>query len=146
LRWWLSRILVSAATAASDSHLYQVGDEVEMLVNTVGPYSNPSETYQYYSLPFCQPMHVEQRANTLGEVLEGSMKYTSMYEIRFGGTFCLRPNEKREKKKKKKKKIFARVDTAARIVDIPSKSLCQVKLTADQHRSVSTSNCTVLLR
>jgi hypothetical protein len=93
-------LLLSTAMAASDSHLYQVGDEVEMLVNTVGPYSNPSETYQYYSLPFCQPMHVEQRANTLGEVLEGSMKYTSMYEIRFGGKWA------QTKKKKKKKKRF----------------------------------------
>jgi hypothetical protein len=106
----VAAILVSAATAASDSHLYQVGDEVEMLVNTVGPYSNPSETYQYYSLPFCQPMHVEQRANTLGEVLEGSMKYTSMYEIRFGGTFV---SPKKKKKKKKKKDFLPVVDTAA---------------------------------
>jgi transmembrane 9 superfamily member 1 len=89
------RCVVAAAAAllassvgradGADSHVYAAGDEVEMLVNTVGPYSNPSETYQYYELPFCKPMHVEQRANSLGEVLEGSMKQTSMYEIRFGG-------------------------------------------------------------
>jgi hypothetical protein len=94
--------------AGADSHVYAAGDEVEMLVNTVGPYSNPSETYQYYELPFCKPMHVEQRANSLGEVLEGSMKQTSMYEIRFGGK-----TSKRERKRciwskegLKKKNVF----------------------------------------
>ena len=129
--------LVSVAFALTDR--YNVGDPVTMLVNTVGPYSNPSgassrngfffvvvsrrrcapadvrscarntnltcsrtrthartytharvrararaETYQYYSLPFCRPSKIEQRKNTLGEVLEGSMKSTSLYDIRFG--------------------------------------------------------------
>jgi len=67
----------------SDGDRFNVGDPVTMLVNTVGPYSNPSETYQYYSLPFCRPKHIEQRKNTLGEVLEGSMKSTSLYDIKF---------------------------------------------------------------
>jgi hypothetical protein len=98
--------------AGADSHVYAAGDEVEMLVNTVGPYSNPSETYQYYELPFCKPMHVEQRANSLGEVLEGSMKQTSMYEIRFGGKTRTTKQEretlhmKEQRKVEKEKRFF----------------------------------------
>jgi transmembrane 9 superfamily protein 3 len=78
---------VGVSVASSDSH-FNPGDPVTMLVNTVGPYSNPSETYQYYSLPFCRPKHVEQRKNTLGEVLEGSMKSTSLYDIKFASKTC----------------------------------------------------------
>ena len=80
-------LLVAALAFAWADERYHPGDPVTMLVNTVGPYSNPSETYQYYSLPFCRPMHVEQRKNTLGEVLEGSMKSTSLYDIKFASAF-----------------------------------------------------------
>ena len=37
--------------------------------NKVGPFSNPSETYQYYDLPFCRPEGgLEHKPETLGEV------------------------------------------------------------------------------
>jgi len=33
---------------------YAKHDEVHIVVNKVGPFYNPSETYRYYSLPFCE--------------------------------------------------------------------------------------------
>lgn len=37
--------------------------------NKVGPFSNPSETYQYFDLPFCRPEGgLEHKPETLGEV------------------------------------------------------------------------------
>jgi hypothetical protein len=37
------------------NHKYQFTEGVPLLVNHVGPYQNPSETYDYYKLPFCRP-------------------------------------------------------------------------------------------
>jgi hypothetical protein len=34
----------------------------------VGPYHNPTETYQYYNLPFCQPADKSYKLEDLGEV------------------------------------------------------------------------------
>lgn len=34
----------------------------------MGPFSNPSETYQYYDLPFCAPPSKDNKLLTLGEV------------------------------------------------------------------------------
>ncbi|KAL0351320.1 UNVERIFIED_CONTAM: Transmembrane 9 superfamily member 1 [Sesamum calycinum] len=34
---------------------YQDDETVTLWVNKVGPYNNPQETYNYYSLPFCHP-------------------------------------------------------------------------------------------
>lgn len=34
----------------------------------MGPFSSPSETYQYYDLPFCQPENKDNKLLTLGEV------------------------------------------------------------------------------
>ncbi|CAA6667696.1 unnamed protein product [Spirodela intermedia] len=34
---------------------YQTHEPVTLWVNKVGPYDNPQETYNYYSLPFCRP-------------------------------------------------------------------------------------------
>lgn len=39
--------------------------KVIVYVNKVGPYSNPQETYHYYSLPVCRPDKVEITMVTL---------------------------------------------------------------------------------
>ena len=54
----------------------------------VGPFSNPAETYKYYSLPFCQPENVKSQAQQLGEVLAGDRRVNTMYDIRFRGACC----------------------------------------------------------
>ncbi|KAG0448864.1 hypothetical protein HPP92_027626 [Vanilla planifolia] len=63
---------------------YQFDDPITLWVNKVGPYNNPQETYNYYSLPFCHPgenpMH---RWGGLGEVLGGNELIDSQVDIRF---------------------------------------------------------------
>lgn len=64
-------------------HRYKVDDAVPLYVNKVGPYYNPSETYGYYSLPFCRPDHLEEKQETLGEILNGDRLVTAPYEVKF---------------------------------------------------------------
>jgi len=37
----------------------------------VGPFANPSEQYEYYTLPFCAPKEEFRKSQHLGEVLAG---------------------------------------------------------------------------
>ena len=64
-----------------------------MIVNKVGPFNNPSETYQYYSLPYCKEgtggVSKRQR-HGLGELLVGDRKVVSPYEINFLDSFTWR--------------------------------------------------------
>lgn len=47
---------------------YKVGDEITLFANKVGPFQNPTETYQFYNLPFCQPAGgKEYKIEDLGE-------------------------------------------------------------------------------
>mmetsp|Transcript_60433 Transcript_60433/g.70675 ORF Transcript_60433/g.70675 Transcript_60433/m.70675 type:complete len:692 (+) Transcript_60433:95-2170(+) len=39
----------------STGQRYKNGDHVDLWVNKVGPYANPQEAYEYYTLPFCEP-------------------------------------------------------------------------------------------
>lgn len=64
-------------------HRYKVDDAVPLYVNKVGPYYNPSETYGYYSLPFCRPDHLEEKQETLGEILNGDRLVTAPYKVKF---------------------------------------------------------------
>lgn len=54
-------------------------------MNKIGPYRNPSETYDFYSLPFCHPPKslIQHRHSSLGEDLEGDSISPSLYDIRF---------------------------------------------------------------
>lgn len=51
----------------------------------VGPYTNPSETYQYLSLPFCEPAEIQHDGHSLGEYLSGDRKVHTDYTANFGG-------------------------------------------------------------
>lgn len=63
---------------------YQQDEPVTLWVNKVGPYNNPQETYNYYSLPFCHasgnPAH---KWGGLGEVLGGNELIDSQIDIKF---------------------------------------------------------------
>ena len=52
----------------------------------VGPYTNPSETYRYYSLPFCKPVEVTGENSVLGDALAGDRRVNTMYNVKFKGT------------------------------------------------------------
>jgi hypothetical protein len=49
----------------------------------VGPFSSPTETYQYYDLPFCQPKEKDNKLLTLGEVVDGNRMVATPYELSF---------------------------------------------------------------
>ncbi|KAG6487356.1 hypothetical protein ZIOFF_055942 [Zingiber officinale] len=66
--------------------IYQAGDLVTLWVNKVGPYNNPQETYNYYSLPFCRPSeNPAHKWGGLGEVLGGNELIDSQIQIKFNG-------------------------------------------------------------
>lgn len=74
-------------------HRYAVGDEVPLYGNKIGPFANPSEHYEYFKLPFCQPNTEERKAHGLGEVLSGNRHVKTMYDIKFqesvsGASLC----------------------------------------------------------
>jgi hypothetical protein len=68
---------------AKKGHHYQYQDEVPFEVNKLGPYSNPTETYEYYSLPFCRPEKMHHKHSSLGEDLSGDHKYNARYKVHF---------------------------------------------------------------
>lgn len=86
-----SGLLVQLAVAASAFVLvasnpagkYNEHDELSLIATKVGPFSNPSVTYPYYSLPFCQPDNVEHQSHNLGEILSGDRKVKMMYKLYF---------------------------------------------------------------
>ncbi|KAK4800721.1 hypothetical protein SAY86_021208 [Trapa natans] len=76
--------VVSPALASDSDHRYQPDDQVTLWVNKVGPYNNPQETYNYYSLPFCHaPGDAANKWGGLGEVLGGNELIDSQIEIKF---------------------------------------------------------------
>lgn len=63
---------------------YKADDPVVLWVNKVGPYNNPQETYNYYSLPFCHPTgNAPHKWGGLGEVLGGNELIDSQIDIKF---------------------------------------------------------------
>jgi len=70
---------------AMKGNKYSVGDLVPVFTNTIGPYSNPSVTFEFYSLPFCKPTEeqLKKSKTTIGMALEGDRLFNSLYEHRF---------------------------------------------------------------
>jgi len=62
---------------------YKPHQKVDVLVNNVGPFNNPAETYKYYSMPFCQPQKTSDQGENLGEKLAGDRRRNSLYDVRF---------------------------------------------------------------
>nr|CAD2176998.1 unnamed protein product [Meloidogyne enterolobii] len=80
-----SSLIVIQIQADEHDHIYKPGDEVVLWMNTVGPYSNRQETYNYYSLPFCKGRKeaIGHYHETLGEALLGVDLQFSGLEINF---------------------------------------------------------------
>ncbi|KAI9082458.1 hypothetical protein K1719_035601 [Acacia pycnantha] len=75
---------LSPVFASESDHRYQHFEPVILWVNKVGPYNNPQETYNYYSLPFCRPSgDPTHKWGGLGEVLGGNELIDSQIEIKF---------------------------------------------------------------
>lgn len=73
-------------SADEKSHRYEENEEVILWMNTVGPYHNRQETYDYYSLPFCkggsEKVHIRPHEN-IGDALQGVEFVFSGLDINF---------------------------------------------------------------
>lgn len=80
-------------TTAADGRKFQTHERIPVIVNKVGPFNNPSETYQYYSLPYCKEGRggvSRRQRHGLGELLVGDRKVVSPYELNFLDSFTWR--------------------------------------------------------
>eukprot|EP01132_Coremiostelium_polycephalum_P007798 gene7798-9598_t len=89
-----------------ERHKYKNNDEIPFYVNNVGPFSNPTETYEFYTLPFCKPTsnEFEYKKSKLGEIIQGDSAVLSDYKFPFRINFaekklCTYSIEKNEIKK-----------------------------------------------
>lgn len=67
---------------------YAPGEPVTLWVNKVGPYDNPTLTFNYHALPYCRPAAAEgtkpaKRFGGLGEVLTGNDLLDSQLRLTF---------------------------------------------------------------
>ena len=95
-------ILSSLVSAQENTGLaHKRGGHVPLYANKVGPFANPSEQYEFYTLPFCAPREEERKSQHLGENLGGDRMMRSLYTLPFlvkfiGRTLCsytLQPSE-----------------------------------------------------
>jgi hypothetical protein len=63
--------------------VYEAGDSIPVVANKVGPYANPSETYNYYRLAYCRPESMEKGQHQLGQLLMGDRKVNTPYDLKF---------------------------------------------------------------
>lgn len=85
---WLLYLLASKCTLANEyTHHYKKSDNVQLWTNTVGPYHNRQETYEYFSLPFCKGSFekgvTHRHHDNIGDALQGVELVESGMEIRF---------------------------------------------------------------
>eukprot|EP00300_Choanocystis_sp_HF-7_P009387 c16404_g1_i1.p1 GENE.c16404_g1_i1~~c16404_g1_i1.p1 ORF type:complete len:217 (-),score=33.47 c16404_g1_i1:71-700(-) len=78
-------LVTSTILLASGNHAtYKEGDLVEVYGNKFGPRANPSETYEWSKMPFCQPEKQNYESRGLAEVLRGDRKAHTMFDMPFG--------------------------------------------------------------
>ena len=88
--------ILALLKASSATKHYSEGDTLDIYANIVGPYGNPSETYQYYTLPLCAPRtKKKEKLLNLGEVLAGHRLIQGPYDLKFkvpveSATLCSR--------------------------------------------------------
>ncbi|UJR35150.1 hypothetical protein I4U23_027919 [Adineta vaga] len=78
-------IIFTIVLCDEHDHKYEDGSEVVLWMNTVGPYHNRQETYNYFSLPFCRgtKKEISHYHETLGENILGVELEYSGVEINF---------------------------------------------------------------
>lgn len=67
------------------THRYEENEEVVLWMNTVGPYVNHQETYNYFSLPFCRgpKKEISHYHETMAEAIQGVELEFSGLDIKF---------------------------------------------------------------
>ena len=80
-------LTIPFVTSDEYNHIYNDDDVVTLWANTVGPYQNRQETYEYFSLPFCSgnfEHNVRYRHHdNIGDALQGVELTNTGMEIRF---------------------------------------------------------------
>jgi hypothetical protein len=74
--------LATVAVMGHDDQRYDPQEPIPLFVDNLIPENNPSESYRYFTLKFCKPPEpIHYKSQTLGEVLGGSRKIYSKYNI-----------------------------------------------------------------
>jgi hypothetical protein len=79
----LFAVLCTASDSRPDEHYYERFDKVDTIVDRIWPKGNPSETYNYYYLPFCPLSEDAEVSQDLGADVTGSRKVKVNYDLRF---------------------------------------------------------------
>jgi len=79
----VGRLAAALTLVVSANGVFKDDQEVIISMNKVWPFSNPTETYRYYDMPFCQPEIVMPHFMTLGQVLRGDRLVNSIYKMYF---------------------------------------------------------------
>jgi len=80
--------LLGCVQSSEKTNKYADNEIVTLWVNKVGPYNNPTETYNYFYLPYCKARPEkkdERRWAGLGEALQGNELINSNIDVRFKG-------------------------------------------------------------
>lgn len=66
-------LLFAARADAHKQHKYEEGAHVPLYSAKIGPFANPSVTYEFYTLPFCKPENgVKYKRLGLGEAVDAN--------------------------------------------------------------------------
>jgi hypothetical protein len=77
----LAILTVAFSQFLLNGNTYQVGDNIPVIIDKVWPKGNPSETYDYFSLPFCP--FKDHLGETFAYSITGSRQYVSRHELSF---------------------------------------------------------------
>ena len=66
----LASVVVCCCVVVSATD-YEVNTEIPLYANKIGPYHNPSEQYEYFTIPICEPTEEERKWHNLGEAIGG---------------------------------------------------------------------------
>merc|ERR1711871_165443 len=66
---------------------HEEGDSIPLYANKVGPYANPTEQYEYYTLPFCAPAEEKRQWHDFGEAIQGDRFVETNFKIPFKTDF-----------------------------------------------------------
>jgi hypothetical protein len=76
-------LLATLCVGVQSNGEYEVGSEVVLYANKVGPFANPNEVYAFYSLPYCAPTEIETKRENLGALLKGDRPTKTRYDLKF---------------------------------------------------------------
>jgi len=78
-------VTLALALGCGASETFEKGVLIPVHANKVGPFSNPSETYPFYSMPFCQPETLVYEDLDLGQILRGDRFVNTKFDLAFAG-------------------------------------------------------------